>query len=319
VRESCKWLDQLGDTEGLRYLVVEDEGIPERILFKISGLGRERQTATEAYSDVLQTIIDEFRIISPETKNALIFKSNGQTIAGTKDTTEDQIKKIIANFDNIAQQAETIGGIENLTIQAADSQLAITAINSLYLATVSSRAANPEIVKSLTHVLVPTVVRLVDQVASLPSENQPFQAVQVEEKQAEEKPIEETLQPVQLVEEKPQVESEPIAEPQPQFEPLPPKTPINQFMVEKLTGMLVPVDTVRIDGEIIAKWTELYDGKEIKMVNIEALDGKKTTCKVKAIKESKSNAKGVIQIPERILQTLQIEKGKLVMVKPVVE
>jgi hypothetical protein len=36
VREALKWLDQLGDTEGLRYLVVEDEGIPERILFKIS-------------------------------------------------------------------------------------------------------------------------------------------------------------------------------------------------------------------------------------------------------------------------------------------
>ena len=36
VREALKWLDQLGDTEGLRYLVVEDEGVPERILFKIS-------------------------------------------------------------------------------------------------------------------------------------------------------------------------------------------------------------------------------------------------------------------------------------------
>lgn len=36
VRESLKWMDQLGDTEGLKYLVVEDEGIPERILFKIS-------------------------------------------------------------------------------------------------------------------------------------------------------------------------------------------------------------------------------------------------------------------------------------------
>ncbi|MCW3995230.1 MAG: hypothetical protein NWE98_03660 [Candidatus Bathyarchaeota archaeon] len=36
VREALKWLDQLGDTEGLRYLVVADEGIPERILFKIS-------------------------------------------------------------------------------------------------------------------------------------------------------------------------------------------------------------------------------------------------------------------------------------------
>jgi hypothetical protein len=36
VREALKWLDQLDDTEGLRYLVLEDEGIPERILFKIS-------------------------------------------------------------------------------------------------------------------------------------------------------------------------------------------------------------------------------------------------------------------------------------------
>jgi hypothetical protein len=35
-REALKWLDQLGDTEGLRYLVVEHDGVPERILFKIS-------------------------------------------------------------------------------------------------------------------------------------------------------------------------------------------------------------------------------------------------------------------------------------------
>jgi hypothetical protein len=35
-REALKWLDQLGDTEGLKYLVVQTEGIPERILFKIS-------------------------------------------------------------------------------------------------------------------------------------------------------------------------------------------------------------------------------------------------------------------------------------------
>ena len=36
VREALKWLDQLGDTEGLKYLVLEDEGVPERILFKLS-------------------------------------------------------------------------------------------------------------------------------------------------------------------------------------------------------------------------------------------------------------------------------------------
>jgi Mg/Co/Ni transporter MgtE len=35
-REALKWLDQLGDTEGLKYLVVENDGVPGRILFKIS-------------------------------------------------------------------------------------------------------------------------------------------------------------------------------------------------------------------------------------------------------------------------------------------
>ncbi len=35
-REALKWLDQIGDTEGLKYLVVEHDRVPERILFKIS-------------------------------------------------------------------------------------------------------------------------------------------------------------------------------------------------------------------------------------------------------------------------------------------
>ncbi len=35
-REALKWVDQVGDTEGLKYLVLENDGVPERILFKIS-------------------------------------------------------------------------------------------------------------------------------------------------------------------------------------------------------------------------------------------------------------------------------------------
>jgi hypothetical protein len=35
-REALKPLDQLGDTEGMKYMVVENNGVPERILLKIS-------------------------------------------------------------------------------------------------------------------------------------------------------------------------------------------------------------------------------------------------------------------------------------------
>ena len=264
---------------------------------------------TQNCSSALQTVIDEFKNLSPETTNVLIFKNNGQTIANTKATTEDQTKKLILNFGSIASQAQSIEGIETLTIQAADSELSITAIDSFYLATVTSREANQKIVKSLTQVLVPTVIRLIDQNACAPKENQVAQTVQPEEPRRQEA--------VLPVEDEPTIE--PIPEPQGPFEPIPPSTPINQFMVEKIGGLLVTADTVRIDGDVLAQWSKLYDGKQFTMVNIEALDGKKTTCKFKAIKEAKNNAKGIIQIPEKILQTLQTEKGKLVMVKPVVE
>jgi hypothetical protein len=35
-REALRWVDQIGDTEGLKYLVLESDGVPERVLFKIS-------------------------------------------------------------------------------------------------------------------------------------------------------------------------------------------------------------------------------------------------------------------------------------------
>jgi hypothetical protein len=35
-REALKWVDQIGETEGLKYIVLENDGVPERLLFKVS-------------------------------------------------------------------------------------------------------------------------------------------------------------------------------------------------------------------------------------------------------------------------------------------
>jgi hypothetical protein len=35
-REALKWINELGDTKGVKYLVIEDDGLPNRILFKLS-------------------------------------------------------------------------------------------------------------------------------------------------------------------------------------------------------------------------------------------------------------------------------------------
>lgn len=35
-QKALKWLDQVGDTKDLKYLVIEENGLPNRILFKIT-------------------------------------------------------------------------------------------------------------------------------------------------------------------------------------------------------------------------------------------------------------------------------------------
>ena len=35
-RDALNWVDQIGETEGLKYMVLESDGVPEKILLKIS-------------------------------------------------------------------------------------------------------------------------------------------------------------------------------------------------------------------------------------------------------------------------------------------
>lgn len=162
-------------------------------------------------------------------------------------------------------------------------------MNNQYLATVFSREADEKVVKSLTCVLVPAVVGLMDEL----SESGLAKAVKFEDKSVEEAIL-------------------------PTPDPLLPEPPVTQFMVEKIGGLLVRTDIVRVNGDVIAKWRNLYGDKQITEIHIETLEGKKTTCKFMSTKEANGNARGVIQIPEKILQTLQTSKGKLVIVKPVI-
>jgi hypothetical protein len=98
-----------------------------------------------------------------------------------------------------------------------------------------------------------------------------------------------------------------------------PEPPVSQLIVENLGGLLVPSDTVRIDNAVLTQWNELYNEREIGEVEIETFDGKSTRCKVKPIKDAKYEGKGIIQMPEKVQLTLEIKKGELVRVKPVIE
>jgi hypothetical protein len=270
---------------------------------------------TEASSTALKTIIGEFKNISPELTRAFIFKKDGEILASTEAIAEDQTKKLVTAYNDVSDQAEVIGGLETLTIQGVGSQLNITSMDNSYLVTASSRAADEKMVKALTCVIVPTVMKLLEQISpALPND----QLLDIE------KPEVEQVEQVERVEETVQPPEEPVPEePAPEVpaiasEPIFPKPPVNQFMVEKLGRLLVASDTVRVDKDVVAKWRDLYGDKEISQVNVETLEGKAVICKFKPMKEADGNAKGIIKIPEKILEILQTGEGKLVIVKPVI-
>jgi hypothetical protein len=284
--------------------------------------------SNEVYAFALKNTLNEIKNVCPDVSNTFIFKENGKIIAKDENTDEETITRTVDAFDTITERADAIGGLESVTFHGANGRVNIACINDFYLTTIASKEADEKYVDTLTRILVPTVLRLVEKIHPASIDDGTFTTLKPEpagdsdvdeitgdaEDREKELPVEETV----AIEPEPEpIEEESDSEVSP--EPLLPEPPVNQFIVENLGGLLVPSDTVRIDSAVIVQWKNLYADKKIEEVDVETLNEKTTRCKFKPIKDSKYEGKGIIQIPEKIQLTLQITKGELVMVKPVVE
>jgi hypothetical protein len=275
----------------------------------------------DVYSFALKSTLQEIQNICPDISTSFIFK-DGKIIAKDDTTSEKDINHTIDAFDAITEKADIIGGLEGVTIQSANGRVNIACMSDFYLTTVSSKEADEKYVSTLTRVLIPIVVRLMDKIHPALPDDQTFKPVEpepVEDEVAEE--IDEESESKQPAEEEtaPTEDEEERSAPEVDPEPILPDAPVTQLIVENIGGLLVPSDTVRIDNEIITQWSDLYGDKKLREVNLETLSGKTTRCKFKPIKSSKQSGKGVIGIPEKIQLTLEISKGELVMVKPIIE
>lgn len=275
----------------------------------------------EVYSFALKNTLNQVQNICPDIKNSFMFREDGKIVARDENTSEETITRVVKAFEGVLEKADTIGGVECVTLEGSKGRVNISCINDLYLVTVTSRKADMNYVNTVTRVLVPTVLKLLEKIhpaslksSSLVPEVEPKIEPQIPiTEKFEEEPTEEIVE--ETVTEEPEESMEPEVIPEPSL----PEPPVNQFIVENLGGLLIPSDTVRIDSEILSQWEELYQGRKIEKVEVETFDGKATECKVKPIKNSKYEGKGIIRIPEKMQLTLKIKKGELVRVRPIVE
>jgi hypothetical protein len=274
----------------------------------------------DVYSFALKTTLNELQNVCPDITHAFMFHEKGEILAGDKNTSEKTMGHVMNSFEGITEKAGAIGGIENLSFQGTNGTVTASHINDIYFVTVASKKADMNYVNTVTRVLIPTVLKLLDKISSTPLKNNPHHPADTELETAEEELAPKFEEPEAEFPEEPALE-EPreIQSAEITPEPVLPEPPVNQLIVENLGGLLVPSDTVRIDNEMLSQWAGLYEGRKIEEVEVETFGGKKTQCKVKPIKDSKYEGKGIIQVPEKIRTDLEINKGELVRVKPIVE
>lgn len=252
-------------------------------------------------TEALHAIIGEFKTLSPDIASTVVFRLDGETWAATEGATPEQTQTLIASINGLTH-AGCIGGLEKFSVQDINSQVSVATVGDVYLATVASRVGDQKVVKSLTEVVAPAAIRLalrMPKAAEAQKISREKLMLQIEAAIPKKEPTETlTTQPT--------IET--------QAHVITSKVPSTQFMVERIGGLLVASDTVRIDNRVLSEWEDAC-GKQFTTVVVESLEGKKVTCKFK----SQKDGKGTIGIPERILQALECEKGKLVMVRPVIE
>jgi predicted regulator of Ras-like GTPase activity (Roadblock/LC7/MglB family) len=119
---------------------------------------------SEVYSFALKTTLTEIQNICPEIKNCFIFKEDGGIIAKDEDTSKEVAEQVLDSFNRIMKDAKSIGGIEGLTLEGSKSRVDISLMSDVYLFTITSQKADMAHLNTLTRVLVPTILKLLDKI-----------------------------------------------------------------------------------------------------------------------------------------------------------
>jgi len=291
----------------------------------------------EAYSAALMNALAEIRNICPEVQASFLFDREGTIIAGDRESPEVPYEKTVNAVESLLDKAETIGGLDSLVVSAQNGKVHVSCVNDMYFAMVTAKNADMTYIQTVSRVLIPTVIKLLDNIITttaipapikLPSSRPTFSQLpkRAEQEIEEEEEVAEDEGEVEEVEEADEERIEEEVEQPKRFALSPTRLPpqdmhelSNQLVVDTLSGLLVRGDTVQIDTEILNQWSDYYDGAEINQVEIKSFNGNSIVCKVKPIKDSKIDGKGIIRIPERACQDLEVRKGEMVKVKPLME
>jgi hypothetical protein len=248
--------------------------------------------STEACTIALKNTLNEIRNVCPDISHSFVFRENGEILAEDDNTSEVSVNSAQETFRALVERATAVGGIESATFRSKDYKVNIMRFDDLYVTTISSNGTDEKTISSLTRVMIPTTLKIVQNI--YPSiKNSPRETAFKSEQK--------------------------ICKP----ELVAPEFQASEFKVENLTlfgGFMIDPETAYIDSALIVQWAEMYGDRPIKQIILEASStGKTTQCKFQPFKGEKYENKGIVQLSDKIQTALNIKKGAKVLIKPVLE
>ena len=273
----------------------------------------------------LNSAMNEVRSVYPSIRSIFMFRPDGQILACDRDTSKITLNNAIAAFEVLIKRSAAHGGVNSASFIGTSRRIVFNRLGSFYLAMVVSNEFDELVLKSISGMVIPTVMRVLDvvhpafiaeQSGSPTSLDYALRSVEAVNTQSELSA--EIVQAVEAV--KTVVSYEKTSCPKTIDGIVLPQAPVVQFMVENVRGitrLLGSQDIVYLDSSVIATWQSLYQKLKIEMVVVEETKtGKKKFFNFKSLKDSKLEGKGVIQMSEKVQRSLGTQKGALVTVKP---
>jgi predicted regulator of Ras-like GTPase activity (Roadblock/LC7/MglB family) len=282
----------------------------------------------EAYSMALRKALTEIKNICPGVQASFLIDKEGKVIASDTKSPEVSFEKTVKALESLLEKTGAIGGLDSLVINAQKGKVRISWISDMYLAMITSENVDMTYLQTISRVLIPTVIKLLDSItgaatpiklppskpsfASRPSFVNPPKKIepQKETEVATDKEIDE-----ETVEEETESPESPALRPTSTLQHGL-REDLHQLVVDTVGGLLVRGDTAEIDTEILNEWSANYNNAPINQVEVQSFNGKSVICKVKPPKDSSIEGTGIIRITEKACKDLDVKKGEIVRVKP---
>jgi hypothetical protein len=274
---------------------------------------------TDTSKLAFNTAINEIKNGCPGITSIFILDENKQVLSQDENATKEVVDCTANSLAVLKKTASIAGEVEAFTCVGSNRKINFTRCENNYCVTVSSKETDERTLTMLARVMVPSMLKLAHEViASRKEASAETPTGNLESSPASESPPAVEASSTKTVT---AVSTSIPTQTRPKIPIL--TLPASEFTVENLSGINIiysDPETVYVDRALLGEWKELFGDKPIEEAMVESPEtSKKYSCRFQPIRSQKLEGKNVILVPDRIQRKLEIKRGAIVLIRPIVE